>query len=365
MEESNSPPRWVQTLLQRIDERAHQQEQLVASQNERIQRMEELMAARNTPLFSTAESEIPPEPVAPATISEPVRRPRARLPDPAMYAGNVNDWSTWRITMENKLAVDGEAIGAPQDQFAYVFSRLEKVAWKNAGTFVRVHREHGTAEALLDYLEKMYGDPNARSRAARRLHQIRQGEEVSFQKFLPRIEREFADAGALDWPDEAKRQIMLDAINKTMIEGLMSRGIPKTFTGLIDRLHEISTDRDSLETRYETRRTTKKTEASRKSLGVDEMEWTPTVQSKKARAPRTTERAKWVSEREIERRREKNTCLRCGREGCRIARCPYLPAKRPEAVSAKKARTKKARDEDESSQSNEDDTSADEDSGKE
>ena len=365
MEESNSPPRWVQTLLQRMDERAHQQEQLAASQNERIQRMEELMVARNTPLFSTAESEAPPEPTVPTVATEPVRRPHARLPDPAMYAGNVNDWSTWRITMENKLVVDGEAIGSPRDQFAYVFSRLEKVAWKNAGTFVRVHRDNGTAEALLNYLEKMYGDPNARSRAARRLHQIRQGEDISFQKFLPRIEREFADAGALDWPDEAKRQIMLDAVNKNMIEGLISRGIPKTFTGLIERLHEISTDRDSLDARYETRRTTRKADAIRKPPSVDEMEWTPTIQSKKVQAPRTGERARWVGEQEMERRREKNACLRCGRADCRISRCPYLPARRPETVSTKKSRTKKAENEDESSQSDGNGIITDEDSGKE
>ena len=30
--------------------------------------------------------------------------------------------------MENKLVMDGEAIGSPRDQFAYVFFRLEKVA---------------------------------------------------------------------------------------------------------------------------------------------------------------------------------------------------------------------------------------------
>jgi hypothetical protein len=39
---------------------------------------------------------------------------------------------------------------------------------------------------------------------------------MAFSKFLPRLEKEFADADALEWHDEAKRQILLGAINRTM-----------------------------------------------------------------------------------------------------------------------------------------------------
>lgn len=52
---------------------------------------------------------------------------------------------------------------------------------------------------------------------------------------------------------------MLDAINRRMIKGLISRGIPKTFLELVERLHEILTDSDSLKARYRTYRTTRKT----------------------------------------------------------------------------------------------------------
>lgn len=69
---------------------------------------------------------------------------------------------------------------------------------------------------------------------------------MSFLKFLPRLEKEFADADALEWHDEAKRQILLSALNKTMTNALMNRGIPATFSDLISWLHEISTDIDAL-----------------------------------------------------------------------------------------------------------------------
>jgi hypothetical protein len=46
---------------------------------------------------------------------ENIPRPKARLPDLVLFGGNIGDWSTWRVTMENELSMDGEAIGTPQD----------------------------------------------------------------------------------------------------------------------------------------------------------------------------------------------------------------------------------------------------------
>jgi hypothetical protein len=78
------------------------------------------------------------EPMPEPQQVENIPRPKARLPDPALFGGNTSNWSTWRVMMENKLSVDREAISIPQDQFMYVFSRLEKLAWKNSGTFMKL-----------------------------------------------------------------------------------------------------------------------------------------------------------------------------------------------------------------------------------
>jgi hypothetical protein len=262
---------------------------------------------------------------------------RARLPDPALFAGNTTEWSSWRITIENKLSVDGLAIGNDQDQFAYIFSRLEKLAWKNTGTYVKLRRNDGTAKELLDHLEQIYGDPNSQARAARRLHQIRQREDQPFSKFLPQLEKEFADAGALEWHNKAKRQILLGSLNRTMTDSLMNRGIPATFIGLISRLHEISTDRDALDiNRPQNGR-------HRSAITYDPMDWTPTRTATvsnvyhRTSQPRNAsedqqlaeQRAKWVSTDELERRRKEGRCFRCGRDGCSIRQCPVLPAKPP------------------------------------
>jgi hypothetical protein len=270
-----------------------------------------------------------------------IRRPRARLPDPAKFAGSTSDWPSWKITIISKLQVDGEAIGSDSDQLIYIFTRLEKLAWKNTTAFMQQRKDTASPHELLAYLERIYGNPNIQAQAARRLHVLRQKSDQPFSKFLPQLEREFADAGALEWADEPKRQIVLNSLNETMTDALRYRGVPKTFQGLIDQLHEISTDYDTLDA---PRSRAKKTWKSQKREEYyDPMDWTPSSSTVKAnRFARdsppsrskdqrlTSKRAKWVEPEELDRRREEGLCIRCGRPGCRIATCPLKPAKRPE-----------------------------------
>ena len=362
-QESTSPPGWAQTLLQQLAqtqamqneerERHYQQE---AAQEERIRRLEAMLERQaSLATTTTATNEGQATPARSATESVPIpprteiiHRPKPRLPDLKLFGGSTSDWPTWRISIENKLRVDGEAIGSPQDQFIYVFSRLEKLAWKNTGTFVKLRRDTGEPQALLDYLENIYGDPNIKARAARRLHQIRQPEDMSFSRFLPRLEKEFADADALDWPDEAKRQILLGALNKTMTNSLMNRGIPATFSDLISRLHEISSDMDALDiTRAER---TRRSRTPRQN--DDEMEWTPTVSVNRTEtstkhhrsgtgAPR---QAQWVSQDVLEQRRADGKCLRCGKVGHFIGTCALLPAQRPSGARIATASSKRGKE---------------------
>lgn len=364
--EASSPPSWAQTILQQLAQSSATQESFVqqfaqnsAAQDERIKRLEETIQRMSTATVNESTlAQLRTEAEAKQRQEVEVHRPRARLPDPAMFAGSTTDWPTWRITMENKLSVDGLAIGSPQEQFIYIFSRLEKLAWKNTGTYVKMRRNEGTPQELLDHLESIYGDPNSKARAARRLHQIRQREDQPFSKFLPRLEKEFADAGALEWHDEAKRQILLQSLSRNMTESLMNRGIPPTFTGLIARLHEISNDIDALCINRPQRPRSPKT--SRIEATYEPMDWTPTTtvasgttqsQTNRSRSgPRTSQnrdehlvgkRAKWVAQDEIDRRRAEGRCLRCGRDDCRISRCPLKAAvprkeksRRPQVTTA-------------------------------
>ncbi len=71
------------------------------------------------------------------------------------------------------------------------------------------------------------------------------------------------------------------------------------------------------------------------------MDWEPTnaVQLTKAALKKDNDklkgkRAKWVTGEEMKSRRAEGRCLRCGRTGCAVPKCPLKPARRPDGTSA-------------------------------
>jgi hypothetical protein len=163
--ESSSPPSWAQTLMQQIAQSHAMYESATIAQNERntaqeerINRLETLLQnisiPNETPLTPSQTRTEPTVEVTKDRTRIVIQRPRPWLPDPAMFAGSSLEWPSWRTVMENKLAVDGEAIGSPQDQFAYVFSWLEKMALKNTNSFVKTQQNDR---------EPQYGDVHQKS----------------------------------------------------------------------------------------------------------------------------------------------------------------------------------------------------------
>ncbi|KAJ5085462.1 hypothetical protein N7532_010233 [Penicillium argentinense] len=321
---------------------------MMASVNQRFSQIEEaLQAQARTPSESMSEHpRTEPETTNTASPhiendgnsktsrnSEPVvaSRPRATLPNQPMFGGSTSEWPAWQMQMENKLRVDGICFTSPLDQCAYIYSRLEKMALKNTTTFMRERRTNGTPEDLLTYLNRIYGDPNVEARAIQRLYTLKQKKNQSFEKFLPSFERELADAGALQSPDNAKKH--------TLLMALINRGIPTTFQGMLDTLHQISADLAGF---YSVRASKRTHQSPVAEETYEPMDWTPTsavrinriAYESRSKQPQdehlTGKRARWVNQEVINKRREEGLCLRCGRPNCRIASCPLKPARRPE-----------------------------------
>lgn len=309
---------WLEELTQRLE----------ASNQIQTQQTQQIMQLQSQLKKQLKQS--------PANSSPLPQYPRARLPDPAKFNGDRLAWPSWKVAIENKIRIDQAALGDELTTFFYIYSRLEGNAEKSVATYVRMHQGDGTAEGFLGHLDKLFGDPNAAARAARRLHQLKQGERQSFAKFLPIFEKDFADAGAAGWADESKKQLLLNALNKTLSMALVNRGIPETFEQLVSRLHEISADLDMLAF---------KNGQISSVPATDAMDWTPS--HTKTYATRTApnpegypskrpedqnllgKRAKWVEKEELEKRRHTSRCLRCGRTGCFVIKCPLKPALRP------------------------------------
>lgn len=350
-------PEWAKALLDHMTRTSNEQSARIA--------LLEKTLAENTPSSHLPTSTATTEGVTTPVTTDEIRRPRARLPDPATFDGERSEWPSWRVTVENKLAVDHKALGDTQAQFLYIYSRLSGNAWKNVTTYIKMRREDGNPQDFLNYLDTLYGDPNAKARAANRLHSLRQGEKQSFAKFLPVLEKEFADAGALHWPDEAKRPILLAALNSTMSAALVNRGVPQAFSDIINRLHEISTDMDMMSLRKPyrdrgsispPRRLRLTPEPVYDPMDIDSV--APQVHNTQTRGipnpdgypserpedkPLRGKRAMWVAKEVIDKRREEGRCLRCGRDGCIVKRCPLKAAQNPNRSKSGKARVERAK----------------------
>ncbi|KAK4170789.1 hypothetical protein QBC36DRAFT_341288 [Triangularia setosa] len=295
-----------------------------------------------------AVSTYTPEEPSSAQITTNAMRKKPILPDPPKFNGSRLNFRAWYLEMKNKLSVDGPALGSPPDQFAYIYSRLESTPQNMTIAFVERGGTDGThdPQQYLKYLNECYGDPNTQSRAIDRLRNLRQKENESFGTFLPRFEKELADADGGSWSDAVRINYLEGALNTKIRERLVGcLDTPRNYGEFIQMLQILSSKIDSFEfskkkihtrTRsplYDSRPHKQEIEQSAESKTTDEMEWEPTRINQaiqKANRELRGKRAKWVDQIEIDRRKSEGRCLRCGRTGCRIDKCPLLPAKRPQ-----------------------------------
>jgi hypothetical protein len=293
-------------------------------------------------------------PQPPAKTVEPTKK-KPTLPDPMRFNGDRKEFPAWLLEMRNKLKTDGAAIGNNEDQFAYIFSRLEKGARSMATTFAQ--SGGGGAfdpSAFLTYLSSCYGDPNLKQRALGRLAELRQRDKESFATFLPKFERELADSGGVTWPDEVRINSLQQCLNQGMTELLLNqRSMPADYleyirelqvlgTNLDRKLHQARRSHPSSQTRSLSPDQSAKPNSS--AAKADEMDWEATKISRaiqRANEELVGKRAKWVDQAEIDRRRKEGRCLRCGRTGCWLDKCPLQPAKRPQLPARSTAKRTK------------------------
>jgi hypothetical protein len=79
--------------------------------------MLERQASLATTITATNEGQATPARSATESVPIPPRieiihRLKPRLLDLKLFGGSMSDWLTWRISIENKLSVDGEAISS-------------------------------------------------------------------------------------------------------------------------------------------------------------------------------------------------------------------------------------------------------------
>jgi len=272
--------------------------------------------------------------------------------------------------IQNKLIIDAGSFLSDHEQQAYVVTCLAGDAARNAVTFVSSH-PGSSASALLEYLNTIYSDPNAEHRARTRLYSLRMSESQPFPHFLQRFEQELAESGMQEWPEQARMDALKNAISPPMRQALWYRGVPNTYAKLVTRLHDISTQAYSLNIPVGKREKIYNSSWGKSAAEItsavsgngipayDPMEIDGPEHGARVSAARRSssptnpnghpstrpedrqylgKRAKWASKEEMHARRTEGRCLRCGRQGCRIARCPLAAARKPAETHTRAAR---------------------------
>ena len=229
--------------------------------------------------------------------------PRKRLPDISKFDGSRKGYPMWKVEADNKLRIDGAVIGTPQDQVAYLFSRMEAKAQLMVVSFYQNQPSYDAA-TFVRHLDSIYIDPNAAARFLNRLQAMKQGRE-SFATFLSKFEKELGESQFTMVPDMVKIRYLRGAFNTEMLRAMIG---PVTYTdygGFVEALLAVGSQLDYLQ--YQKGRTTLITIPSCVWPNGDEMDWIPTVQKVKL--------CKRLIPDEQQKCRQEGRCFNCLKRG--------------------------------------------------
>ena len=105
-------------------------------------------------------------------------------------------------------------------------------------TFVRQAQKDNDWKplALLEYLGRIYDDPNKVKKAGQRLIELWQG-ATSVTVYIPQFERLLFEAGANAWPDDAKIITLVSGLNKNTRQRIdRQRALPTDYDDFVRML---------------------------------------------------------------------------------------------------------------------------------
>ena len=265
---------------------------------------------------------------------------RKALKWPEPFDGTRSKFRAWKQEIKDKLEVDGELIGSWKAQWYGINQCLGDKPRRVVATFYAAGGPEGdyNPDDFLKYLELSYSDPNHASKAATRLRSIKQGERQSFAAFLPTFEQTLAEAGGSHWADAAKLTLLDSAIHDSLRQALITVDLSEVYNTWIQQVMKVSYKLEALSPNPPRwGRNYTPSGPARNNQPDHEGDVQMTGIGATTTVPGKPQRARWVSEEELGKRRQEKRCFCCGASDHKINQCPFLPARRPGATTVNSA----------------------------
>lgn len=283
----------------------------------------------------TAQNTLNRSPEATVQSEEDQKRPRHTQPHPDKFSNEDNSrYPQFRSLLAAKLRIDAKAIGNEEERVWYGFGCLTDVAAGRIHPWIQYAQgtSEFTVEGLLKQTDQAFADPQKQAKALSKLNRIKQRNQ-DFRTYLQDFEQTLLEAQGWGWADEVKKGYLRAGLNRDLCDRLVALIEPDSYIEFTTQLRMISDKLQQLKA-WDSSRNRGRGNNSRNSQVVENsMEWEPTqtttVASVGRPQQRPPQRAKWVDHEEIGRRMSEGSCLRCGKQGHLIGRCPLLPAQNP------------------------------------
>jgi hypothetical protein len=283
-------------------------------------------------------------------------RAKKKLPDPEAYNGDTGKLQGFKSLMKHKMRTDAGLWSSEQERFDYCQSRLTDRALKHMTTWeAMVTATNDTIKLTVakweEELTLAFGNAQIKAQSQRKWHALEQGSDT-FNSYIRKSENllmEFDDGTMADHVKIA--QLERGAVYQMRVALANQLRLPSQYVEwralaieLDDRIRSIDGQnrRGDVPAGKQTRAksppaggqvflsaSTAPSQSQTTSPGGEAMDWAPTLANKETNKPRAT----WVTQKEIQARKDKRACLRCGQLGHMIKDCGFLPARNPARVN--------------------------------
>jgi hypothetical protein len=280
------------------------------------------------------------------------------LPKPRCFDGTKSKYPAWRIQMEQKLEIDGEAIAlSEKGRIFFILGYLED----EATSFVEFWSEVRASSPDQDSLKNLWTELDHRFLDQQRQQKALTQWKVSRQQkqplaeYLLEYERLERESGMSKVDTQARIMNLESRISGEILTVVMTRGNrPQDFPKYVQALQDIEADLQTLKAtgalrfhpfrnkpntgrsktrprspqgQTETTNTTPPPAPRKLSSETEVMDWQPTINTNQFRGSRQRiplpENMRKPSQKELQARKDAEACFNCGNTGHIARHCRY------------------------------------------